>query len=344
MNIADTDPDRQSLEMQGSDRWGLIAGKVRSTQSRLPLLQMVTTLLLITYGVVAIPDFASKPSIISMLVTASFVGIASAGQTLVVLIGGLDLSVPAFIAVGSILTADLIGGRGWPVLYAFAVILLISAVLGGTSGFISHRFGVQPLVVTLGTSAIVTGCLTVWTRHGVNGSAPPWLVNFSSAIGHTFGFAVPPVIVFWGAAAIVLTVVLHRTRTGRHLYQTGANPIAARLALVPARRVWVGVFAFSAVSGALLGIILAGFSGSGSITSGNTYLFQSLAAVIVGGTGFGARGDYARTVVGTVLLTVLTTILITEGLAFSIQQIIYGVIILVVVAGYGRDMKVGDRL
>ena len=89
-----------------------------------------------------------------------------------------------------------------------------------------------------------------------------------------------------------------RTVAGRRVYPTGANPRAAALALVPTRRVWMGVFAFSALFAAFTGVLLAGFAGAGERSIGDAYLWQGLTAVIVGGTSFGARGDYWRTVLG----------------------------------------------
>jgi ribose transport system permease protein len=91
-------------------------------------------------------------------------------------------------------------------------------------------------------------------------------------------------------------------------------------------------------------VLLVGYSGSVDITLGNPYLFQGLAAVIVGGTIFGGPGDYTRTVVGALLLTVLTTFLVGEGLGSGGQQILYGAIIFVVVSLYGRDRHLGYRL
>ncbi len=93
-----------------------------------------------------------------------------------------------------------------------------------------------------------------------------------------------------------------------------------------------------------VGVLLAGYAGSGNSTLGDPYLFEGLAAVIVGGTAFGARGDYWRTVLGALLLTVLSTVLVGHGYTSADQQIISGLLILAVVAGYGRDPRLRDRV
>ncbi len=105
-------------------------------------------------------------------------------------------------------------------------------------------------------------------------------------------------------------------------------------------------FAISAVAGSLAGVLLAGFSGTGDSTIGDPYLFDSFAAVIVGGTAFGrgAQGDYWRTVLGAILLTELTTIMVGHGYGQAGQQILYGLVILVVVPAYGRARRIGDQV
>ena len=109
------------------------------------------------------------------------------------------------------------------------------------------------------------------------------------------------------------------------------------------RRVWTVIFMTSAVTSALAGS-LVGYSGSVDVTLGNPYLFQGLAAVIVGGTTFGGPGDYSRTVVGALFLTVLTAFLVGKGLTSGGQQILYGVIIFGAVSMYGRGRHLRDRL
>ncbi len=156
--------------------------------------------------------------------------------------------------------------------------------------------------------------------------------------------SIPPVVVIWAVVAIVGAVALHRTIAGRRLYSTGANPRAAGLARIGTGRVVIGAFALSAIASGLVGVLLAGFAGADQ-TLGDPYLFSGLTAVIVGGTTFmGARGDYTHTVIGALILTVLTTILVGKGYDQADQQIVFGVLILLVVASYGRERRLRDRV
>jgi ribose transport system permease protein len=321
-----------------------LAHRIAGLQRRYPLLQALVLTGLFAYGAATIDGFTERSSIYSMLILACFLGFAGAGQTVVILLGGIDFSIPAFISGGAIMTAELLGSHHWPFPAVLALIVALALVGGAFNGYVSHRFEVQPLIVTLGTGTVVAGALLIWIKGGAKGSAPEWLAKLSSPTGTTFGLGVPAALVLWLALSVVLGIILHRTVAGRRVYLTGANPRAAELALIRTRRVWAGAFALSAVCSALVGVLLAGFSGSGDVTIGDPYLFQGLTAVIVGGTMMGGRGDYWRTALGALLLTVLSTILVSEGLQNPDQQMLFGALILLVVAGYGRDQRLRDRV
>jgi ribose transport system permease protein len=313
-------------------------------QRRAPVLQFVALLALFIYGAATIDGFSAGTSIRSMLVLAALLGLAALGQTIVMIVGGLDLSIPGFIVAGAILVSQLCGTHHWAFAPAFALILVIAAAMGALTGWICHRYRIQPLIVTLGVGAVASGGCLAWTGGNLTGSAPAFLGTLTSPTGTTFGISISPVVAIWALVTIVAAVVLHRTIPGRRLYATGANPRAAQLALVKTGRVWITVFALSALCSAVVGVLLAGFAGPDQAL-GDPYLFQGLTAVIVGGTTImGARGDYTHTVIGALILTELTTILVGRGYDSADQQIIFGVLILIVVAGYGRDRRLRDTI
>jgi ribose transport system permease protein len=310
-----------------------------------PLLQVAAVIALAIAAVVSIDGFLTLTSVYSTLVLASFLGIAAAGQTTVILIGGIDLSVPAIIS-GANLVSTLLTGKGWSFLLVCLFLLATAAIVGVVNGYTTHRFGVPPLIVTLATGAVVTGATLGWTKGGqVSGHMPAWLGTFSSPIGTVFGVELPPIVLLWALLALAVSIVLHLSVAGRRVYATGANERAAELAGVKTERVWIGAFVFSAVSAAVVGVLLAGFTGTGQAGIGDSYLFTSLAAVLVGGTSLvGARGDYWRTVLGALILTLITTLLVGHGADESTQEILIGVLILVFVGVYGRDQRVRDRV
>lgn len=321
------------------------ARRARHLQGSLPLLQIIALLGLVIATATTITGFLGRSSIYATLVLASFLGIAAAGQTLVVLIGGIDLSVPAVITGANLVTA-MLSGRHWPFELVLAFVLAAAVCIGLVNGVIAFYLRASPLIVTLATGAMTTGLALGWTQGGqVTGNVPTWLTRFSSPIGTIFGFRLPPVLVFWAAVTVLLTAVLHFSVTGRRLFATGANPAGARLAAVQTARVWVGSFVASAVAAAVVGILLTGYIGTGEADIGDPYLFSSLAAVIVGGTSLvGARGDYVRTVIGALILTLINILLVGHGAGQATQEILIGLLILVFVGVYGRDRRVRDRV
>jgi ribose transport system permease protein len=321
----------------------------RLTAARLgrdtPLVQIAILVAIFVYGAATLDGFGSTSSIKSMLLVSSFLGLAALGQTVLVLLGHLDLSVPGFIGLGNVVTAVLVGQEGWAFVPTMAVVIGAAVLMGGLSGLICHRFRVQSIVVTLGMNFVLLGAIAVIARGGITGTAPDWLTRFATVGTATLGVSVPPLIVLWLVVAVLAGIVLRRTIAGRRVYLTGANPRAAQLALVRTGRVVVGSFALSAVAAAVTGVLLTGFSGSGDTGIGTPYLFTSLTAVIVGGTSIvGARGDYWRTVIGAVMLTVINTVLLAKGYSAAVQQILFGAIILVAALAYCRETRLRDRI
>jgi ribose transport system permease protein len=160
----------------------------------------------------------------------------------------------------------------------------------------------------------------------------------------TAGIDIPPVVVIWIAATVVLAYLFHRTVTGRRLLATGANPPSAEYALINTRLVWTGAFAMSGILAVFAGLLVAGFAGNLSATTADPYLFQSLVAVIVGGTAFGGPGDYTRTVVGALFLAVVNTVMVGHGAGAPDQDILYGAVLVIAVASYGRERRLRDRI
>jgi ribose transport system permease protein len=313
-------------------------------QGKFPFFQVVALVAVFIYGAISLPGLGSWNSIRSILVLAALVGLASGGQTLLILIGGFDLGVSGFIVAGALTVTALQVKYDIPFGVALLLAVIGAAVLGGLAGYICHRFAINPLVVTLAMGTIAVGVVAVQNNGLVDGNAPQWLTTLAEPVTRTWGLAVPPTIVIWVAVAIVFAVLLYRTRLGRNLFATGANSRAADYALINTRLVWTATFAFSAVASALVGCLIGGFAGTVNSTLGDPYLFQSVVAVIVGGTVFGGPGDYTRTCVGALFLTVLTTVLVGHGASPAFEEIVYGLIILAAIAVYGRQRRLRDRL
>ena len=318
---------------------------ITEIQKRLPVLQCLAIVAGVAYGAAKVPGFASRPNLTTIAVLASFLALAALGQTVVVILGGIDLSVPNLIALGAVLIPYAAQTLHVPFLAAAAVGIMAAAAVGATSGWISYYVGVHPMMVTLAVGTCVQGCVLVATRGGsLSAPVPLWIGEASLPTGTTFGIGIPPIISFWIVITIVSSVFFYRTRMGRRIYAVGINPRAASLALVRPERVWIAAFALSAACGAVVGVVLAGFSGTGDVLLGEPYLFQALAAIVVGGTAGSGTGDFLRTGVGALFLITLSTLLISLNNDPADIQILSGALIFVVVLIYSRERSASSRI
>lgn len=291
-----------------------------------------------------IPGYASLGSVRSVLLLASLLGIAAIGQTLTILLGGFDLSIPAVMGMADVMVA-LLYGQGWPIAAVLMVVLTAATIIGAVNGLMIRLLRINSLIVTLGTGSIVLGAVLSTTRGQIGGSVPDWLTNAVSVIGTTAGVGLPGAVVLWIVLSLLVVALQYRTVMGRWIFAVGANPRAARLADVPVLLVWVAVYAVSAVMAAIAGVLLVGLGGAADVGVGAPYLFTTVAAVVVGGTSLlGGRGGYERTIPGCFLIVMLSTLFAGLGLNQSGQQIGFGVLIVALVALYGRESHVRMRV
>lgn len=314
-----------------------------AAQKRFPVVQLLVVVLIFFYGDATLQGFTSWDTIKVILLTAALVGLASVGQTLLILIGGFDLSVSGFIVAGALTTTVFVGQYHMSFIETLAIAIVGSGLLGAIAGQVCHRFRINPLIVTLAMGSIAVGIVEVQAAT-LAGVPPQWLQTLAEPAANTFGVSIPPLVVIWAVVALLLGIFLHRTVAGRHMMATGANPRAADYALISTRRIWTFGFAFSAIMSALVGVVIAGYAGGVQTDMGDPYLFMSVVAVLVGGTIFGGPGDYTRTLIGALLLSLLTIVLVGHGADQAVEYIVYGVVILIAVAAYARRGRLGAQL
>jgi ribose transport system permease protein len=309
-----------------------------------PALVYVVALVLLFLIALRLPGILTPIGILSLLVLAAVLGIAAVGQTLTVVVGGIDISIPAVIGMADVLLAYLTA-NGWPFPAVVVLVLGVAAIIGALNGLISSALNLHPLVVTLATGSIVSGGVLEATHGRPGGIVPAFVSAAVSPIGTTWILPLPAAVVLWIAVGVLIIVVEHRTVIGRRIYALGANSLAARLALIRPAEVRAITYALSAVCAAVAGLLLGGFSGGASPDVGSPYLFSTVTAVVVGGTSLlGGRGGYGRTIAGVLITTEITTLLIGLGLAPSMQQALLGVVILALIAFYGREQPVAAQI
>lgn len=307
---------------------------------------LIVLLALIVISAFTIEGFLSSANIRAVLLFASFLGIACIGQTMVALMGGLDLSIPFVIGAANILLLYLIG-LGVPPWFAFVAVIALGCAIGFLNGIMSYKLQGQALILTLGTGFTVTGLVQIITSIGsafagnVFGKVPDWLANLAAMNGKFFGLAVPPTILLWIALSIIVIIALRYSAYGRYVYALGGNRRSAKLVGVSELKYWLLAYIISGGCAALTGALLLGWSGGGFIGVGDPYLFTTLAAVVIGGTSLaGGYGGYGFTVIGVLVLQVLSSFLIGIGLKYEWQQFIFGILILPMVALYSRQPSI----
>ena len=291
-------------------------------------------------GQVVHPGFARPDSIAAILTVASFVGLVAAGQTFVVLIGGIDLSVPWVLNAAAILLVTSSLGEDGRAIYALLLTLGMGAAAGLVNGLIIAYLGVPAVVVTLAMNGIMEG-LTLGLSGGMTcdscaSYAPPIVQD--AVHGSLLG--IPTALILWLIVIAAVSFVLSFTTFGRKTYAIGNNAKASYLAGVNVRLVTTLLYALSGFFAALAGILLVGFGGQASLGMGDPYLFQSIAAVVIGGVYvLGGRGHYLGTAAGAVTLVALVSVLLAMNMPDYGRNIIYGIVILILLLLYGREEK-----
>jgi len=288
------------------------------------------------------PDFVSPSSLRSQLVLASYLATIAAGQTLVILTGGIDLSVAWNLNFSAILMTQTINASGdsGRIAWGVGLALAAAALVGFVNGLGVAFLRIPSLVMTLGMNAVLAGLTLVYTNGSPQGLAPGFAKRL--AVGR-LGGVVPYALLFWAALAVAVIFLLRRTVFGRRLYAVGNNPRAAFLSGVPVRGVLVAAYTLCGLCAGLAGILLTGYSSQSYLGMGDRYVLQGIAAVVIGGTSIlGGSGGYGGTIAGAITVVLLENTLQIVGIPTAGQQILYGLIVLLMLFVYGRGQRVRD--
>jgi ribose transport system permease protein len=297
---------------------------------------VVLILLLLAFVVgidLARPGTVNALWVSNMMMFAAPLGIIAAGQTLVMLTGGIDLSVASVATASAYLMAT---HSGLGVAPAVLCGLGVGFAVGLINGIGIALLRVQPLVMTLGTGLMTEGMLVVYSQKKM--ADAPRVPQFIEDLGAgKFLGGIPNDLVVWVPIAIVIIFVLRRAGYGRLLYAIGDNSEACSLAGIRVWRILLVNYIVCGLLAAAAGLIIVGGTDSAELRLAEVYLLPSIAAVIIGGTSiFGGRGGYSGTIVGALILTVLNSILTLLDVPESVRQILYGAIILLLAATYTR--------
>lgn len=295
------------------------------------ILTLVLVILVLITGSIQ-PNYLSVNGLRSTLLQAAPLGILAGAQTILMLTGGIDLSI-TMIATGSAYVAANQSPNG--ALIAIVLGLVVGLVAGGANGVGIAVFRVNPLIMTLAMSGILLGLFTAWTQTILAGSTQVAPLIRTIGAGSFLGGRLPYSVIVWGLLALLLLWLLKRSGWGRLLYAIGDNDVAVRLAGVRVWLVRISAYAAAGVLGSVGGILLAGRTGAVDLQLATAFLLPSVAAAVIGGTSiFGGIGGYTGTILGALILSVLNSMLTFLNVGQAIQQVVYGGIVLALAWGY----------
>ena len=293
----------------------------------------VALIVVILISAILSPSFFKFFNILNVLRAAAVLGIVSIGQTLVILGGGIDLSVGATMGTVAIFISELTGGKDDNVVVAMLVCLLIGVAVGWGNGLLITKRNIPPFVATLGMLIFVEGLRFAYTKGIISGRPAPFVRVLASIIG-----PIPIPVVIMVVLAVIVGVMLKKTPFGRQLYATGGNREAARFSGINVDRVTITTYVVCGLFAAIAGLLLSGYIGYADRYLGRGFDLDSIAAVVVGGTSFvGGRGGIGGTIAGVLLLTALFNIVFMLNLQVHYQLIIKGIVIIGAVMVYSMQ-------
>ena len=294
-----------------------------------PLFLLGIIVLMVAMQAILVPGSVTGSQLWLVSRQASALGIIALGQALVILVGGIDLSVGSIVMITNVFCIALMQGSNQSLWSGLGACLLIALAIGTANAIGVLVLNIAPFVMTLCTMTILQGICYVYTQGAPTGSAAPAI----RALGSGYLGPVPYSTVIWFVLAAVTLVVLRFTTLGRKVYAVGGNGQAARLSGISNKAVIAGAYIFSAVMAMIAGVIMSGYLNITSLTVGGDYVNNSLAAVLIGGNAIeGGRGGILGVVLGAFFMTFLMAILTMIGIGEVGKLIVQGLVIFVVVA------------
>ena len=310
--------------------------RLRTTPSWLAPQEMMARLGIVAIAVTMFAVFALTSRVFAtagnarnILEQVAVIGVVAIGETFVMLTGGIDLSVGSNVLLSSVVMADLQVNHGWPAAAAVLVGVLAAGVVGVLNGVISTAFGIEPIIVTLGTLLAAGGLGQIWLNNS-------WITLHSPAfsdVATVMPLGVPLMAWAMFALYVVAAAILYRTSFGRSVYLIGGNRAAARLAGLAVKRRLVGVYCLSGLLAGVAGYLEAGQLGIISQNDGTGMQFSAILAVLVGGLSVktGGIGRVEKTLIGTLIAGMIANYFVLKGVPEPYEQAAIGFVILAAV-------------
>jgi ribose/xylose/arabinose/galactoside ABC-type transport system permease subunit len=303
---------------------------LRSSLSRFGMFLLPPVLLL--FGGAISPAFLGANNISNLLLQFAPLGIVAIGQSFVMTVRGLDLSIASMMATAAVIATGFSGAdRDVPAI--LAVVAAIAVAVGLINGLLITKRHVSPFLATLATIILLQGLRFAYTQGAPSGNVPPLFRSLGSEKldGIPFNFAILLIL------AAPLWILLHRSAFGRRAFIVGGNPITARLLGINPDLITIACYVISTCLAGIAGLVLGGYVGLVDNWVGQGYELDSIVACVIGGVSLkGGRGSIAGALAGVVIITVMANEVLLLGLPIQIQLIIKGAVIVIAAALYSK--------
>lgn len=271
--------------------------------------------------------FWSATNLTNLLLQMSIIGVVVLAELIVVLTGGIDISVGAALGLAAVVSAGLFGGPS--VLLALVVAVVIGGIVGAANGWLVAFRGLEPFIVTLGMLALARGLVYAY-GNGI--PITPAAAESFAAFGQTTILGIPVLAIIWLVMVALIAFLLYRTVWGRRVYAIGSNKEAARASGIPVKATLWSVYILAGLLVGLGGWMFLARFASGTSTAGNLLELEAIAAVVIGGARLsGGYGKVFGAVVGTIIFAVIANLLSLLNVSTFLQDAFRGALILVAV-------------
>ena len=284
--------------------------------------------------------FLEPRNLLNIVRFASENGIIAIGMTLVILTGGIDLSVGAVLALCAVGAAAFMTRYDLGTAPTVLLVLALGGLVGIVNGLVTTRFNIQSFITTLAMLGVARGVASLWSGgyaiplafgEGAGLAPPSFKAIFAGQVS-LLGLEIPAPVFYFLGVGLIASFLLRRTGFGRHVYAVGGNETAARLSGVNVDRVKVIVFAISGLLAGLAALLHAALVNQGSHIDGSGYELNAIAAVVIGGTSLaGGVGTVVGSMIGALTLSILDNILGLRNIQSEYQAILKGIIIVLAV-------------
>ncbi len=278
---------------------------------------------------IAAPNFLAWSNVINILRQVSMFGIVVVGVSMVMIGGGMDLSVGMQMAVDGMLVGYMMVNMNMPIIPAILITIVVGCILGSINGIIAVKLHIAPIIVTLGTMLVLEGVAYLITGgYPITGMPEAFKV-----IGQGYVGIIPVPVIIFAIFIVFGAVVMNKTYLGRYIYALGGNKEAARLAGIDVDKLTIIVYTFCGFAASIAALIMVGRTNASQPGAGSSYSFDCMTAACLGGISIsGGEGKISGTVIGVIILGILDNGLVLMSVNSNWQSVVKGVILLAAVA------------